>query len=131
MKIMLPASILSLPWLIFAAALGAAAPAHSEPAHLACDGATSTMGVGTDVEAKSLLSLVIDLGARTAKVEGHPAVPIRGPVDEDLVAFASPKTSDDVLDGTVNRITGEVLIYFVTNPAYKFHGRCHRPQALF
>jgi hypothetical protein len=58
-------------------------------------------------------------------------VPIRGPVDEDLVAFASAKTSDDILDGTVNRVTGEVLIYFVTNPAYKFHGRCHRPQALF
>ena len=29
--------------------------------------------------------------------------------DEDVVAFASPRASDDVLDGRLNRITGEAL----------------------
>ena len=51
--------------------------------------------------------------------------------DEDVVAFASPKASDDVLDGRLNRITGEALIHFLTDPLYEFHGRCHRAQPLF
>jgi hypothetical protein len=76
-----------------------------------------TDGPGGGVER----SFVIDLSARTVKVEGHPSVPIKGTVDEDVVAFASPKTADDFLDGSVNRITGEVSIYFLTNPVYKFH----------
>jgi crotonobetainyl-CoA:carnitine CoA-transferase CaiB-like acyl-CoA transferase len=57
------------------------------------------------------MSLVIDLSARTVKPEGHPSVPLKGSVDdEDVVAFASPRASDDVLDGRLNRITGEALI---------------------
>jgi hypothetical protein len=47
---------------------------------------------------KYLMSLVIDLDARSVKPEGHPLVPLKGPVDdEDVVAFASPRASDDVL----------------------------------
>ena len=33
-------------------------------------------------------------------------------------------------DGAINRITGKALIYFLTNPMYEFHGRCHRPIAV-
>jgi hypothetical protein len=81
---------------------------------------------------KYLMSLVIDLDARTVKPEGHPSVPLKGPVeDEDVVAFASRRASDDVLDGRINRITGEALIHFLTDPMYEFHGRCHRAQSLF
>ena len=81
---------------------------------------------------KNLMSLVIDLSARTVKPEGHPSVPLKGPVDdEEVVAFASPKASDDVLDGRVNRITGEALIHFLTDPMYEFHGRCHRANRCF
>jgi hypothetical protein len=80
---------------------------------------------------KYLVSLRIDLNARTVKVEGHSSVPIKGPVDEDVVVFASPKTVDDVLNGSVNRITGEALIYFLSNPVFEFRGRCHRAQSLF
>ena len=127
-KILLRVYIPSLRWLVIIAAL-VSSPANSEPAHLACEGAIETGA--TAVQEKYLMSLAIDLSTRTVKVEGRPAVPIKGPVDEDAVAFASPKAADDVLNGSVNRITGEVSIYFLTDPVYKFHGRCHRPQSLF
>jgi hypothetical protein len=81
---------------------------------------------------KYLMSLVIDLGARTAKPEGHPSVPLKQSTDdEDVVAFASSKAADDVLDGRLNRITGEALIHFLTDPMYEFHGRCYRTESLF
>ena len=84
------------------------------------------------LDEKHLMSLVIDLNARTVKPEGHPSVPLKHSVDdEDVVAFASPRTSDDVLDGRLNRITGEALIHFLTDPMYEFHGRCHRAESLF
>jgi hypothetical protein len=84
------------------------------------------------LDEKYLMSLVIDLSARTAKPEGHPPVPLKESVDdEDVVAFASPKASDDVLDGRLNRISGEALIHFLTDPMYEFHGRCHRAESLF
>ena|SRR5690242_2829333 len=84
------------------------------------------------LDEKYLMSLVIDLSARTAKAEGHPSVPLKSSGDaEDVVAFASPKVSDDVLDGRLNGITGEALIHFLTNPMYEFHGRCHRTESLF
>jgi hypothetical protein len=76
------------------------------------------------------MSLVIDLSARTAKPEGHPSVPLKSSGDDE-VAFASPRASNDVLDGRLNRITGEALIHFLTNPMYEFHGRCHHAESLF
>ena len=51
--------------------------------------------------------------------------------DQDIVSFASPRDSDDVMDGRLNRITGETLIDFLTDPMFEFHGRCHRAQSLF
>jgi hypothetical protein len=84
------------------------------------------------LDEKYLMSLAIDLSARTVKPEGHPSVPLKGSVDdEDVLAFASPRASDDVLDGRLNRITGEALIHFLTDPMYEFHGRCHRADSLF
>ena len=81
---------------------------------------------------KYLMSLVIDMSARTVKPEGHPSVPLKESVDdEDVVAFASPRASDDVVDGRLNRITGEALIHFLTDPMYEFHGRCYRAESLF
>jgi hypothetical protein len=118
-----------LRWLVIGAALAVSPVANAEPARLACEGELSAdVNVADD---KHLMSLVVDLSARTVKVEGHPSVPIKGTVDEDAVAFASPKNADDVLNGTVNRITGELLIYFLTDPVFRFHGRCHRAQSLF
>jgi hypothetical protein len=118
-----------LRWLVVVTVLAIGPAANAEPAHLSCEGELSVDATAAD--AKHLMSLVIDLSARTIKVEGHPSVPIKGAVDEDTVAFASPRTADDVLNGSVNRITGEVLIDFLTNPVYRFHGRCNRPQSLF
>jgi hypothetical protein len=121
-------------WLIIVAALVIGPAANSEPIRLACEGAMSANEIGRDLrlDEKYLMSLVIDLSARTVKPEGHPSVPLKGPIDdEDVVAFASPRASDDVLDGRVNRITGEALIHFLTDPMYEFHGRCHRAESLF
>ena len=81
--------------------------------------------------------VLADLGYRLVRVRisgaaGHPSVPLKESVDdEDVVAFASPKASDDVLDGRLNRITGEALIHFLTGPMYEFHGRCRRAESLF
>ena len=121
-------------WLVIVAALLIGSAANSEPIHLACEGEMSAMRSGTTgrLDEKYLMSLAIDLSARTVKPEGHPSVPLKEPVDdEDVVAFASPRASDDVLDGRVNRITGEALIHFLTDPMYEFHGRCHRAESLF
>jgi hypothetical protein len=119
-------------WLVVITTLVIAPAANCEPAHLACEGAMSETRVGASAgEGKYLVSLAIDLNARTVRVEGHPSVPIRGPIDEDVIVFASPKTADDVLSGSVNRITGEALISFLTNPVFEFRGRCHRGQSLF
>ena len=100
---------------------------------MACEGAMRANEPQHErLDEKYLMSLVIDLSARTAKLEGHPSVPLRGSVDdEDVVAFASPRASDDVLDGRLNRITGEALIHFLTDPMYEFHGQCHRAESLF
>jgi hypothetical protein len=121
-------------WLVIVAALLFGPAANSEPIHLACEGAMRANEPQHDwrLGEKYLMSLVIDLSARTVKPEGHPSVPIKQAVDdEDVVAFASPKASHDVLDGRLNRITGEALIHFLTDPMYEFHGRCHRAESLF
>ena len=124
----------TLRWLVIVAALLIGSAANSEPIHLACEGAMRANEPRHDwrLEEKYLMSLVIDLSARTAKPEGHPSVPLKGSVDDqEAVAFASPRASDDVMDGRLNRITGEALIHFLTDPMYEFHGRCHRAELLF
>ena len=120
-------------WMAVVAALVIGPVANSEPIHLACEGAMRANEPRQErLAEKYLMSLVIDLSARTAKPEGHEPVPLKRSVeDEDIVAFASPKVSDDVLDGRLNRITGEALIHFLTDPMYEFHGRCHRAESLF
>jgi hypothetical protein len=119
-------------WIAVAAVLVIGSAANAEPIHLACEGAMRANEPRRErLDEKYLMSLVVDLSARTVKPEGHP-VPLKGSVDdEDVVAFASPKVSDDVLDGRLNRITGEALIHFLTDPMYEFHGRCHRAESLF
>src|SRR6516162_9812897 len=119
--------------LLVVAALVSGPAANSEPIHLACEGAMRANEPRHDwrLEEKYLMSLVIDLSARTAKPEGHPSVPLKGSVDDQEVVVASPRASDDVMDGRLNRITGEALIHFLTDPMYEFHGRCHRAQPLF
>ena len=120
-------------WMAVAAVLVIGSAANAEPIHLACEGAMRANEPRQErLDEKYLMSLVVDLSARTAKPEGHPSVPLKASVeDEDIVAFASPRASDDVLDGRLNRITGEALIHFLTDPMYEFHGRCHRAESLF
>jgi hypothetical protein len=120
-------------WLVMVAALVVGPAANSEPIHLACEGAMRANEPRHErLDEKYLMSLVIDLSARTVKPEGHPSVPLKESIDdEDVVAFASPRASDDILDGRLNRITGEALIHFLTDPMYEFHGRCHRAESLF
>ena len=98
-------------WMAVAAVLVIGSAANAEPIHLACEGAMRANEPRQErLDEKYLMSLVVDLSARTVKPEGHPSVPLKGSVDdEDVVAFASPKVSDDVLDGRLNRITGEVV----------------------
>src|SRR5262249_6785042 len=93
--------------LVIVAALAFGTAANSEPIHLACEGAMRANEPRQDwrLGEKYLMSLVIDLSAQTAKPEGHPPVPLKqSSDDEDVIAFASPKASDDVLDGRLNRI---------------------------
>ena len=132
-EIMVRARAPTVRWLVIVAALLIGSAANSEPIHLACEGAMrANEPQHKRLDEKYLMSLVIDLNARTVKPEGHPSVPLRGSGDdEDVVAFASPRASDDVLDGRLNRITGEALIHFLTDPMYEFHGRCHRAESLF
>jgi hypothetical protein len=128
------ARVPTMRWLVIAAALVISPAANSEPIHLACEGAMRANEPQHDwrLAEKYLMSLVIDMSARTVKPEGHPSVPLKESVDdEDVVAFASPRASDDVLDGRLNRITGEALIHFLTDPMYEFHGRCYRAESLF
>ena len=130
---MVRAHVPTMRWLVIVAALATSPAASSEPIHLACEGAMRANEARHDrLDEKYLMSLVIDLSARTVKPEGHPSVPLKGSVDdEDVVAFASPRAADDVLDGRLNRLTGEALIHFLTDPTYEFHGRCHRAEPLF
>ena len=130
---MIRARVPTVLWLVIVAALVVGSTANSEPIHLACEGAMRANEPRHErLDEKYLMSLVIDLNARTVKPEGHPSVPLKGSVDdEDVVAFASPKASDDVLDGRLNRITGEALIHFLTDPMYEFHGQCRRAESLF
>jgi hypothetical protein len=119
-------------WLLIVSALIIGSTANSEPIRLVCEGAMRANEPRHErLEEKYLMSLVIDLSARTIKPEGHPSVPLKRSGDDDVVAFASPRTSDDVLDGRLNRITGEALIHFLTDPMYEFHGRCRRAGSLF
>ena len=132
--IMVPTRAITMRWLVIVAALVIGPVAYSEPIHLACEGEMSAMKSGTvaRLDGKYLMSLVIDLSARTVKPEGHPPVPFKGSVeDQDIVSFASPRDSNDVMDGRLNRITGETLIDFLTDPMFEFHGRCNRAQSLF
>jgi hypothetical protein len=130
---MVRAHVPAIRWLVVVGAVVFATAANCEPVRLACEGTMRANEPRRDrLDEKYLMSLVIDLGARTAKPEGHPPVPLKSSGDdEEVVAFASPRTSDDVLDGRLNRITGEALIHFLTNPMYEFHGRCHRAESLF
>jgi hypothetical protein len=132
-SIMVRARVPTMRWLVIVAALVVGPAANSEPIHLACEGAMRANEPRQErLDEKYLMSLVIDLSARTVKPEGHPSVPLKGSVDdEDVVAFASPRASDDVLDGRLNRLTGEALIHFLTDPMYEFHGRCRRAEPLF
>jgi hypothetical protein len=130
---MVRALVPTMRWLAFLAALVVCSAAKSEPIHLACEGTMRANEPKHDrLDERYLLSLVIDLSGRSVKAEGHQPVPFkRFTEDEDVVAFASPKASDDVLDGRLNRITGEALIHFLTDPMFEFHGRCHRAESLF
>jgi hypothetical protein len=102
-------------WIAVAAVLVIGSAANAEPIHLACEGAMRANEPRQErLDEKYLMSLVVDLSGRTAKPEGHEPVPLKRSVeDEDIVAFTSPKVSDDVLDGRLNRITGEALIHFL------------------
>ena len=95
--------MLAVSSLVIVCALLGGVAANSEPLQLACEGATRANEPRYErLDEKYLMSLVIDLSARTVKPEGHPSVPLkRSADDEDIVAFASPKTSDDVLDGAL------------------------------
>lgn len=113
-EIMVRARAPTVRWLVIVAALLIGSAANSEPIHLACEGAMrANEPQHKRLDEKYLMSLVIDLSARTVKPEGHPSVPLRGSVDdEDVVAFASPR-------------------HFLTDPMYEFHGRSHRAESLF
>jgi hypothetical protein len=131
---MVRAGVHAMRCVVIVAALVFGTAANCEPIHLACEGAMRANEPRHDwrLDEKYLMSLVIDLSGRTVKPEGHPSVPLKESVDdEDVVAFASPRASDDILDGRLNRITGEALIHFLTDPMYEFHGRCHRAESLF
>ena len=59
-------------WLVIVAILVIGPTANSEPVHLACEGAMRANEPRQErLDEKYLMSLVIDLSARTAKPEGH------------------------------------------------------------
>jgi hypothetical protein len=72
-QIMVRAHVPTMRWLAIVAALVIGPAAISEPIHLACEGAMRANEPRQErLDEKYLMSLVIDLSARTARPEGHP-----------------------------------------------------------
>ena len=71
-------------WLDIVAVLLIGSATNSEPIHLACEGAMRANEPRQErLDEKYLMSLVIDLSARTAKPEGHPSLPLKASVEDE------------------------------------------------
>jgi hypothetical protein len=78
---MVRARVPMMGWLVIVAVLLIGSAANSEPIHLACEGAMRANEPRQErLDEKYLMSLVIDLSARTAKPEGHPSVRSKDPL---------------------------------------------------
>jgi hypothetical protein len=129
--IVVVASFVISPFVITASTSSAA---QSVPIRLSCEGELRATVRRDPRDEKHLLSLVIDLSARTATVQGHPTVPINGPLDEDTIEFHKPGEMKDVTGGSLNRVTGEAFITIDqggVDRIHHFRGKCSRAQSLF
>jgi hypothetical protein len=126
--------------LLVAAAVMVISPiAHAEPVHMSCSGAKLLPNRRVE---NSVLSLTIDLGAKTVTVGGYqplvvmPAIPASPGIpntENNQVSFIGKTILGGVLSGNVDRITGEANITFQANTPEEefFSGICRPSQKLF
>ena len=107
--------------------------ASAEPMRLACEGEVRLQNADGETIDKDILSVVIDLAAKTVTVGSRGAVPIVSKPDADTMVFiAEPGSREGVSTGTVNRFTGVASIHIIrTDGLYKFYGTCRTAQRLF
>lgn len=107
--------------------------ARADRVHLACDGEMRVLPTG-EVDEKYVLTLTIDLRARTATVGSYAPVPMSSKSEGDTVVFqAEPDSTYGVSTGTLDRFTGAASIHIITltHGLYMFHGTCRAAQKLF
>jgi hypothetical protein len=121
--------------LLAAAAVLAVSPiAHAEPVHMKCSG-QMMLSNNKVLDMNAVLSLTVDLSAKTVTVGSYPPLGIMSPgisnTENEVSFFGS--TSYGVLNGNVDRVTGEAYVHFFHNtPQEKFFiGNCGPAQKLF
>jgi hypothetical protein len=91
------------------------------------------------LDTNAVLSLTVDLPAGTVTVGGYPPVGIIPPIpakpgisntENNEVSFFG-STSQGVLSGDVDRVTGEAYFHFNTPQEKFFVGNCRPAQKLF
>jgi hypothetical protein len=113
--------------------------AHADPVYMACTGQMLLSNKRVDM--KATLSLTIDLRAGTVTVGGYqpvglvPAIPAAPGIpntESNMVVFFGA-TSQGVLSGRVDRVTGEASVHFSPDKPQDqfFDGVCRATQKLF
>jgi hypothetical protein len=115
---------------VIVAATGIALAA--EPLRLACEGEARLQNANGETIDKDVLSVTIDLVAKTVTVGSRGAVPIVSNPDADTEVFTEPGSREGVSTGTLNRFTGAASIHIIrTDGLYNFFGTCKPAGKLF
>jgi hypothetical protein len=127
--------MLMLRLMMIIAVLIIAPVAQAEPVLLACHGEMRVLGpagFGQAPESR-VLSLAIDLRARTVTIEGYDPVPLPEPSDDDKVVFVNYGATVGVSTGAVNRKTGALWVHIIPRDGglLGFEGVCKPAKKLF
>jgi hypothetical protein len=126
--------------LLAVAVLAVSPMAHADPVHMTCSGQRLLPSGAVDMD--SVLSITIDLGAKTVTVAGYqplviiPAIPASPGVpntENNQVSFIGKTIPGGILSGSVDRITGEANVIFQGETPQEefFRGVCKPAQKLF
>ena len=119
---------------LLAAAVAISSVAHAGPVHMKCSG--EMLLPNGSVDTNHVLSLTIDIIAKTVKVAGYeplvilPEIPASPksiiPAENDEVSFMGKTILGGWLHGSVDRITGEARVVFWDDTPEKefFSGIC-------
>jgi hypothetical protein len=109
--------------IIAMAALLAASVANAAPLNFACDGATTVINEGRDIE--EVERLTVDLSAMSVTLEHYGSAPITE-IKEDRIWFDQGESL--LWAGFINRISGAIhaMVLTTTQGMYVFDGTCTR-----